>query len=697
MRNVTRRIGLVSASLLIGAALSSAATARPFTPEDLLQLRRINAVAVSPDGQRLVYALGEPDIEANTVRADLWERDLTADDARPRRLTETPDDSESSPAYSPDGERLFFLSARSGSSQLWSMPARGGEAVQISNVEADVAGFSPSPDGRRIALWFDEAPDCAAASCPDTGDADGVSPRRYDSQFARHWSSWEDGSLSRVVVYPFAGGRLGDEGTVVSRAAIGNTPTRPFGGGEQIAWHPDGQSLFFVDRTADANEPHSTDLDIYWVPASGAVEPEVLTGLNEALDDQPAPSPDGRYLAYLAMATPGYESDRQVLVLRDLTTGETRRLTEDWDRSIASIAWAPDRQSIWIVAADRLDTALFRYILAEGRIERVSGAGSIAGMLPLEDGSVIAVRSTALSPPEMYRIAPDGEMKQLTQVNADRMADIEMPTSERFTFAGADGDTVHGIVYRPPGLAADARLPVAMFVHGGPQGSFNDSWSYRWNPAAMAAQGYGVVSIDFHGSTGYGQEFTDSITGDWGGKPLRDLQLGLDAALEANPWMDGERICALGASYGGYMMNWIAGNWPGRFDCLVNHAGIFDLRSFYYTTEELWFPEHDFGGTYDAVPREYERWNPVNHVGEWRTPMMLIHGERDFRIPYVQSLGAFTALQNRQIPSELLIFPDENHWVLSPRNSLAWHRAVYAWVARWTGENVSESGEPTEQ
>lgn len=684
--NPTRVAAVLFAAV---AALAPAAShARPFAAEDLIEMRRLGGSSLSADGQTLVYAVSETDLEADTRRSDLWRLDLSDPDAAPVRITETIDESESSPSISRDGMHVYYLSGRSGSSQVWRRPIAGGRAVQVTAVEADVAGYSIGPGAAHIALWFDEHPDCAAASCADAEPApDAGSARTYDEIFVRHWSSWEDGSRSRLVTFRLQDGIASGEGVDVSAAIDGDTPVRPFGGGEEIAWHPDGQSLFFVLRERSPDETESTDLDIYRVPADGGAPPTVLTGDNEAFDSLPTPSPGGRYLAYVSMERPGYEADRQVLQLLDLITGERTALSEAWDRSISSIAWSPDLEYLWLTAADRLDVPLFRYRFADGTIDRFSGAGRIFSAVPLDDGGALVVRSSGLAPPDVFRIDAEKRFTQITTLNADLLAEIDMPTIERFTFRGAEGDTVHGMIYRPAGSAgsATAPLPVAFFVHGGPQGSFGDSWSYRWNPALMAAQGYAAVTVDFHGSVGYGQEFTDSINNDWGGKPLEDLRRGLDAVLEANPWMDGDRVCALGASYGGYMMNWIAGRWPDRFTCLVNHAGVFDLRSFYYSTEELWFPNHDFGGRYDERRDAYERWNPANHVDQWRTPMLVIHGENDFRIPYTQSLMAFTALQQRDIPSRLVIYPDENHWVLGPRNSLQWHREVYGWLDRWIG------------
>ncbi len=679
-----KKFALMTAAISV-AATSAPALSRNLTPEDLAQLNRLGASAVSADGGLFAFAMQETDLEADSRSGDLWLLDLSEAGSAPERWRGTPGSSESAPAFSADGTHVYFLSDRSGSSQVWRAPLGEGDAEQVTDVAADVAGYSLAPGDHQIALWFDEAPDCAAASCAAAGeDAPGGSGRHYDALMVRHWSSWDDGSQSRLVTFDLTDGVASGEGAVLSRTLNGSTPTRPFGGGEQIAWHPSGASIFFTLRESGVDEAQSTDLDIYRVAADGSGEPELLTGENPAYDSQPTPSPDGRYLAYVAMARPGYESDRRVLHLRDLVTGETRALTESWDRSVDGIAWAPDLESIYLVAQDRLDNAVFRYVLAEGRIERVTGEGSVGSLVPLADGTLLIAMTSALSPADIYRVEANGTLSQLTNVNGAIFADIEMPSRQVFSFEGADGDTVFGQILRPAGLADGATAPVAFFVHGGPQGSFSNSWSYRWNPAAMASQGFAVITVDFHGSTGYGQAFTDSINNDWGGKPLRDLQLGLDAALAANPWMDGERVCALGASYGGYMMNWIAGNWADRFDCLVNHAGIFDLRQFYYSTEELWFPEWDFGGPYFDREEAYERWNPVHHVENWQTPMLVIHGERDFRIPYSQSLAAFTALQRQGIASELLMFPDENHWVLSAQNSVQWHHAVYDWVRRWT-------------
>jgi dipeptidyl aminopeptidase/acylaminoacyl peptidase len=370
----------------------------------------------------------------------------------------------------------------------------------------------------------------------------------------------------------------------------------------------------------------------------------------------------------------------------DLKTGQQRPLTESWDRSATALAWTADSKALLASAEEVLDTPAFRIDIASGKITRLALAGkregNIGRVTPLKDGRILFSRDTIDTAAEIW-IAPARKAgTRLTDFNTTRLAGRAPVETRRFSFAGANGDTVWGMIVKPAGLAG--KLPEVLLVHGGPQGSWNDSWSNRWNARVIASQGYAAVTIDFHGSTGYGQAFVDAINRDWGGKPLEDLQKGLAAAEALDPQIDGTNACAMGASYGGYMMNWIEGRWPDRFRCIVQHDGVFDARSMAYETEELWFDEWEHGGhSYFEAPEEFEKWNPVNHVTAWKTPMLVITSENDFRIPYTQGLGSFTALQTRKVPSELLVFPDENHWVLKPKNSLQWHRTAFDWLDRW--------------
>ncbi|MBT8426579.1 MAG: S9 family peptidase, partial [Erythrobacter sp.] len=369
--------------------------------------------------------------------------------------------------------------------------------------------------------------------------------------------------------------------------------------------------------------------------------------------------------------------------------GEVRALTGDWDASINSLTWTPDGSALIVGIGEVMERPLYRVDATTGERTALTMRGNAGGAIPMSDGRLIYTLNSIVEPTDLFLKNGDA-VTRLTDLNRETLNQLDPVRFEKFQFDGAEGDMVWGFTLKPS--EAEAELPIAFVVHGGPQGSFGNSWSTRWNPRALSGGRYAVVSIDFHGSTGYGQDFVDSINKDWGGKPLEDLKLGLAHALEQDDQLAGDRICALGASYGGYMMNWIEGNWPDRFDCLINHNGLFDMRSFYYSTEELWFPRWDMGGSYADASETYEKWNPVNYVENWKTPMLVVLGLKDYRVPYSQGLGAFTALQERDIPSKLLVFPDENHWVLNGANSIRWHNEVFDWMDRWTREDGPERG-----
>lgn len=667
------------AALALSASLP--ALARPFTASDMVGLDRISAPAVSPDGKWLAYQLRTTDLVGNRGRTDLYLLELDKAAAQPRLIASSPDHNESAPAFSPDGASLYYLFNASGDDQLWRVPAAGGDATQVTKAPGGISGFLLSPGGEKVALWADRPvgaktlDDAKPAPPPSAGTG-----RVYDQLFVRHWDSWADGQRSQIFVMPLGGGKA----VSVMGQLVGDSPSKPFGGAEEIAWSRDGRTLFFALREAGRIEALSTNLDIFSVAADGSAAPVNLTDANDATDTLPAVSPDGQWLAYAAMKRPGYESDRLVLMLRNIATGQVRALTEGWDRSVGSIAWAADGKSLLVTADDVLDHPIFRVDAASGKVTRLTQAGHVASVTPLPAGGFVYALDSIQAPADFWKMPAKGKAVRLTSVNRDKLAGVDDVSVQRFSFRGANGDTVWGQIVKPKG--ASGRLPVAYLVHGGPQGSFNDSWSYRWNPKAFAAHGYAAVTVDFHGSTGYGQAFTDSINKDWGGKPLEDLKLGLAAAAAQDAQVDAGNACALGASYGGYMMNWIAGQWPAGFKCLVQHDGVFDARAMAYETEELWFDEWEHGGPYYEKPDEFEKWNPVHHVTKWKTPMLVVTGEKDFRIPYTQGLAAFTALQRRGVPSKLLVFPDENHWVLKPRNSLQWYDQALGWLDKWTGK-----------
>jgi dipeptidyl aminopeptidase/acylaminoacyl peptidase len=669
------------ASALSPFVLAAPAAARPMTETDLATFNRLAAPAASPDGKWVAYQLTTTDLNANKRSTGLYLLDIARKDAQPIALADSPGHNESAPVFARDGKHLFFLSNRSGTAQVWRVALPSGEPMQVTMAATDISGFSLSPDGLMLAVWADVAQGCSLEGCADSKAKAPGTGREYDRLFVRHWDTWRaPGTYSRIYAYALGtDGKAAGAARPLSGSIEGDAPTKPFGGGEEIAWAADSSAVAFTTRKSDGDEPRSTNTDVVWQPLAEGAAAVNLTQANQATDSLPAASPDGKWLAWAAMARPGYEADRMVVHLRDMKTGKVVMLTEGWDRSAGSIAWGMDSKSLLVTAQDTLEHPVFRVDVPTGKVTRLTERGTIGNVVPLANGGFLYTVNSVAAPDDLVLMDKSGQTRRLTNVNADRLAGLDPVAYEQFSFKGANGDLVHGQIVKPQG--AKGKLPVALLVHGGPQGSFGNGWSYRWNPAVMASQGYAAVTIDFHGSTGYGQAFTDSINKDWGGKPLQDLKLGMAALPGIDASLDTANACALGGSYGGYMMNWIAGQWPDGFKCLVTHAGVFDLRAMAFETEELWFDEWDHGGPW-WQRQDAEKWNPVNHVTSWKTPTLVIHGEKDFRIPYSQSLAAFTALQRQGIESKLLVFPDENHWVLKAQNSVQWHRNVFDWLGR---------------
>jgi dipeptidyl aminopeptidase/acylaminoacyl peptidase len=676
-----QKLPLVAIGLVAG--IGATAHARPLTIQDVASLSRINAADVSPDGRWLVWEQRETDLAANRGRTDLWRLDLSRKGATPEKLAADPAKSEAAPAFSPDGQWLFFTADHGGKSAVWRVAIAGGAPALVA--DQDVGGFRIAPTGDKLLVWADRP--VGAKSLADTKpDGKGGSGRTYDHYFVRHWDTWSDDQRSQLFVLSLKDGKAEGDGIAIEGGLVGDTPSKPFGDGSEIAWSKDGRTVYFALREAGTTEPLSTNLDIFAAPADGSSAPVNLTDANDATDTLPAVSPDGRWLAYVAMKRPTYESDRQVVQLRNLATGEVRALTEGWDRSVGSLTWSRDGRTLYVTANDTGDEPVFAVDVRSGKPTRLTGEGTAGTVLATPRGYVFALNGIT-APSDFYAASGKGKPVRLTWLNRDKLAGIDMPAVEHFSFKGANGDTVWAYAVKPAGLAEGAKVPVAFLIHGGPQSSFGNGWSYRWNPAVFAGAGYGTVMVDFHGSIGYGQAFTDSINRDWGGKPLEDLKLGLAAAAAKYPWLDGANACAAGGSYGGYMTNWIAGNWPDGFKCLVTHAGVFDARAMAYETEELWFDEWEHGGPYYEVAASYEKSNPVNHVTAWKTPMLVLHGEKDFHIPYSQGIATFTAAQRRGVESRLVMFPDENHWILKPKNSIQWYQEVLGWMGKFTKPN----------
>lgn len=683
------RWACVALATLATSAFAAPPTAiKPFTGAELARLARVSDPQVAPDGQRVAFVLRETDIEANRGRTDIWLVDSSAHAPIARRLTQHPAN-DTSPRWSPDGRYLYFLSSRSGAQQVWRLALDGGDATQVTDLPMDVGSLKVSPRGDRIAFSLEVFPDCATIACSkerlDAKSKQKASGQVYDQLFVRHWDTWSNGTRSHLFVAPITTeGKAGDA-IDLTKTLDGDIPSKPFGGDEEFSFSPDGERIVLSLRVAGRTEAWSTNFDLFEVRSDGSGAPRNLTAENLAWDTQPVFLADGS-LAWLAMDRPGFEADRFQIMLRDARGGEARRVARDWDRSVNRLSASFDGKRLLATTDDIGQLALFSVDPASGRRDALVPKGQVAEYAPAKSGAIITWSDIA-TPPDLYvatnaRSAP----RRLTQVNGTALAAHKFGEFEQFDFKGWNGEKVYGYVVKPHGFVAGRKYPIAFVVHGGPQVSFANQWNWRWNAQALAGGGYGVVFIDFHGSPGYGQAFTDSISQDWGGKPFEDLQKGLAAVTDRYGWLDEKRACSLGASYGGYMQNWIAGHWPDRFRCIVNHAGIFDQRAMAYTTEELWFTEWENGGPYYKTPQLHEKFNPANAVEQWRTPMLVIHGALDYRVPYAQGLSTFTALQRRGIESRLLYFPDENHWIQKPANAVLWYDTVIDWLDQHTQE-----------
>ncbi|MFT3669162.1 MAG: S9 family peptidase [Pseudoxanthomonas sp.] len=679
--------------LCLLAALPSLAAARGLDVRDLQKLDRVSSPVLSPDGSTVLFAKRVVDADVVKASSSLWVRNLlTRDMGPPKRLT--PEGwNVNSPAFSPDGKTVYFLSGKSGIQQLYSLPLGGGTPRQLTAFALDVASYKLSPDGTRVLFSTDTFADCKADFACTQKKLDATAAKKssgvvYDGLFVRHWDTWSDGRRSRLFVaaLPGAKAKAVTTATSLTDSLDGDAPSKPFGGSDEYTWSPDGASVVAAVRVAGKGEAWSTNFDLYKIAADGSSAPVNLTAANPAWDTGPVFSADGKTLYYRAMKRPGFEADRFGLMAMDLDNGKVREIAPNWDRSADGIVLSDDGERIYTTAQEMGELPLFSVEIQSGETRKIVGDGSVSAF-DMVGRTLVLSRNSLKSGDVIYATSDDvgATLRAITLSAGEVLKDVSFGDFEQFNFKGWNNETVHGYVVKPHDYVEGKKYPVAFLIHGGPQGSFGNGWSYRWNPQTYAGQGYAVVMIDFHGSTGYGQAFTDAISQHWGDRPLEDLQKGWAAAQQQYAFLDGKNACALGASYGGYMINWIAGNWNEPWKCLVNHDGVFDIRSMGYVTEELWFTEWENGGTPYDVPKNVEKFNPVNHIANWRVPMLVVQGEKDYRVPVDQGLSTFTALQRKGIDSKLLYFPDENHWVLKPQNSILWHDTVNAWLKQHIG------------
>jgi dipeptidyl aminopeptidase/acylaminoacyl peptidase len=652
---------------------------KPFDVNALLELKRIGDPQLSPDGKLVAFTVQSVDVAANKKPVQVWIVPLEG--GAPRQITQD-GESNQRPRWSPDSKRIAYLSDRGGSSQIWMMDPDGGNAKQVTNLATEADGHLFSPDGKNLVFTSAVYPECGADDACNKKNLDAekagkVKARIYTELLYRHWNAWQGKRRTHLLVTPVAGGAIRD-------LTPGTRDVPPFslGGSDDYDISPNGQEVCY-SMNADPVPAASTDSDLYVVSIAGG-QPVKIT-ITPGADSNPRYSPDGKYLAWRAQLRAGYESDRWRLMTLERSSGKVANLTESLDRWVNSFTWSPDSGSIFFTTSDRGRQPI-QVIPAVGGASKTvaSGDSELDDMQLTRNGrTMVYTQQSGLSPVEIYRASSSGGAAvPLTHLNDQTLDDRQMTPLEEFWVNGADGARVHSFLIRPPNFTPGRKYPVLMLIHGGPQGFWGHAWTYRWNAQVFAAAGYVVVMPNPRGSTGYGQKFVDEINNDWGGRAFDDIMAVADHIVTDVPFADASKMTAAGGSYGGYMIDWILGH-TQRFKALISHDGVYNLTSEFGATEELWFPMWEYGGTPWDKPENYAKWSPNNYVQEFHTPTLAIHGEQDFRVPLNQGLELFTALQMQKVPSKLLLFPDEGHWVLKPQNSILWYKTFIDWMDSW--------------
>ncbi|ORY00217.1 S9C family peptidase [Basidiobolus meristosporus CBS 931.73] len=676
----------------IALAVPLAVAKRPFTPQDLVTLDRPGSAVPSPDGKWAVYSSSNYSITENASTSNLWLLNLVTSKEIPLTSPSKYGDSE---ALWLDSATVGFVSTRATTSQLWAVDVTkpGAQPVQVTNFTLDIGNIKYNSKEKLLAFT---AGVYADGSMDKAVEIDAVNAKRpdsgmvYDQLFVRHWDHFVTPKKQNLFTVKLSESRgkysvAGDARNVMSNAHL-ETPVDPFGDAGDYDISPDGREIAFISKKPGQDQAWETDINVYLVPSDGSKPPKSLTDKNYGQTASPAYSPDGKTLAWLQMERRGFESDRKRIILHDRHQQRSTYFRQDWDRSPNSITWSPDSSAIYLPTEEHGKVKLFSADIKQGAVKALTQNGSVGSVAPIDNDRLLLTQNAMNHPNEFYTIKKDGhDLKQVSHLHEAKTDELYLPEPEDFWFKGANGDLVHGWILRPIGFDPKKKYPVAFLVHGGPQGSWADGWSTRWNPEIYSSAGYVMIAINARGSTGYGQKFTDQVSENWGGLPYEDLMKGLDYVLETFKFTDEKRMCALGASFGGYMMNWFNGH-TDRFSCLVNHDGMFSSIGTYYSTDELWFAEWEFGGKpWEAKSKQInERWSPSNYVQNWKTPTLVVHSQKDYRLVLAEGLSTFTALQRQNIPSRLLYFPDESHWVTKPANSLRWHHEVLDWINRWT-------------
>lgn len=704
------RIAIVLTGLLALLVIgpSKADQGKALKVEDLFRFKRLADPQISPDGKQVVYVVTTVDLDHNSTNADLWL--IPTAGGEPKQLTTSPKH-ERHPRWSPDGKKILFESNRSGSSQLWVIDVNGGEARQLTTISSGASNGIWSPDGKQIAFVsavypeFSDKPfkesDAANKKKQDEAERNPVKARVMTRLFYRHWDEWVEDKRQHLFVIPAAGGEPRDV-TPGDRDAYPTSTT--FSVGDDFTFSPDSSHLVYTAPPV-RDEAWSTNYELWRVPVSGG-EAECLTTDNPAADDAPAFSSDGKQIAWRAQQRPGYEADRWEIVVADCDasgklTGKPRKLalkqrgrgTAAFDLSVDAFIWQPESTAICFLAEQEGKTPVFRLDVKTEMCSQGPAPGTISSLHVSNDGqTIVGGISTLFAPPTVFTLkwetnaerpgSDSTNFRIMSLNNRELLRQFELPRAESVKVSGSGGTPMQMWILKPPGFDPSKKWPLVYLVHGGPQGAWSDGWSNRWNPQVWAAQGYVVALPNPRGSTGFGQKYVDEISGDWGGKCYEDLMAGVDY-LEKLPWIDKDRMASAGASFGGYMMNWFQGK-TTRFKTLITHCGVYNFDSMYATTDELWFDEWEHGGPPWGKNRaSYEKHSPHRYAKNFKTPMLVIHNDLDFRVPVSEGHQLFTTLQRLGIPSRFVNFPDEGHWVLKPANSRYWHQEVFGWLTKY--------------
>ena len=695
----------LSIALLLISSFALAQAKRPFTFDDMMKLKRVAEPYLSPDGKWAAFSVTDVSLAENKKTTHIWIVPVAGGESR--QLTNGK--GEDGVRFSPDGKQVLYIAAPDGQSQVYAQAfdtATGtltGEPRKLTSISTEATAALWSPDGKNILFVSAVWPDCKDAACNKQRDDERaqskVKAQIFTHLLYRHWNAYGDGKRSHLFIQPVEGGTPLD-------LTPGDHDVPPFslGGQDQYSFSPDGKEIAYASNL-DEVEATSTNTDIFVVPVTGGTPKKVSTAAGA--DSTPLYSPDGKYIAFRSQARAGYESDRFRLMLYERATGKTTELTQGFDSWVNTVVWSPDSKGLYFTADSKGEEPVYYVgipptIFAKPQ-ELLSGFND--GLALTADGKTMVFdRMSVRFPNEIYAVTTileelhrclsqssmniqcklgNSEAEALTHINAPVLDQVEMPPLENYWFTGSENVKVQGFVVKPPNFDKTKKYPVKFLIHGGPQGAWGDDWSFRWNPELFAANGYVVIMVNPRGSTGYGQKFIDDINGDWGGRAFQDLMLGLDYAEKNFSYIDKNRECALGASYGGYMANWLEGH-TTRFKCIVSHDGMFNTTSAFGTTEELWFPTWEFKGTPWTNPEMYKKWSPNESVKNFKTPMLVVHGQLDYRLDVSEGFQLFTYLQMMKVPSKMLYFPDEGHWVLKPQNSQLWYKTVNDWVDQWT-------------